>query len=190
MDTTGSRGAEPRAGEGDLFFVAPRAGRHPGLVSEVLRSGHSVEFHCSLHIRHTERTRREVEIDTREGLDILRDLGARPRIWRPPWGVLASFSEAVARECGLEMVTWTADTHDWRGDPASQMLGAVAPKVCPGAVVLMHDGLGPGARRSGCAETVTLVGRLVERARALGCEPAPMDPAAVEAAGATIGTAS
>jgi hypothetical protein len=39
----------------------------------------------------------------------------------------------------------------------------------------MHDGLGPGARRSGCAETVALIEQLVTHARSLGCEPYPVD---------------
>jgi hypothetical protein len=39
----------------------------------------------------------------------------------------------------------------------------------------MHDGIGPGALRSGCGETVALVGDLVKRIRFLGCEPGPLN---------------
>ena len=69
------------------------------------------------------------------------------------------------------------DTHDWRGDDAAAMLAAVAPALAPGAVVLAHDGLGPGALRTGCAETVALVGPLVRRDRAAGLSPVPLDAA-------------
>jgi peptidoglycan/xylan/chitin deacetylase (PgdA/CDA1 family) len=31
-----------------------------------------------------------------------------------------------------------------------------------GSVVLLHDGIGPGARRTGCRGTVELIPRLVE----------------------------
>ena len=54
------------------------------------------------------------------------------------------------------------------------MLRRVDPLLRPGAVVLMHDGLGPGALRSGCEETVALVGDLVTRLRGLGLEPAAL----------------
>jgi hypothetical protein len=48
----------------------------------------------------------------------------------------------------------------------------------------MHDGLGPGARRSGCEETVALIGKVIEQARSFGCEPCPMsDPYARLSAG-------
>ena len=34
------------------------------------------------------------------------------------------------------------------------MLASVGPELHAGAVVLLHDGLGPGALRQGCEETV------------------------------------
>jgi hypothetical protein len=52
------------------------------------------------------------------------------------------------------------------------MLAAVAPRLDQtGSIVLAHDGLGPGARRSGCAETVALIAPLVAAGQALGLEP-------------------
>jgi peptidoglycan-N-acetylglucosamine deacetylase len=157
-----------------FFVVAPRARRLPHLVHEMIRAGHSVGLHCIEHIRHTERSRPEVEADTRAGLRDLRLLRMHPRLWRPPWGVLAPWTGDVAEGFGLELVSWTADTHDWRGDTAPEMLDHILPALRPGAVVLMHDGLGPGARRDGCEETVALIGDLVQRIRTVGCEPAPM----------------
>ena len=154
-----------------FFVVAPLARRFPHLVSDILRAGHRVEFHCTQHVRHTERTRGEVEADILAGLRTLEVQGVRPHFWRPPWGVLAPFTAEIADEFGLEIVLWTEGTRDWRGDPASEMLERVGPQLRPGSIILMHDGIGPGARRSGCSETVALVGGLVERIRSLGCEP-------------------
>lgn len=166
------RRAEARA---TFFVVAPLARRFPRLISDVLRSGHGVEFHCTEHVRHTEQSREEVEADTRDGLRELRSQGVCPRFWRPPWGVLAPFTTEIASAFGLELALWTEGTRDWRGDSASEMLERVGPQLRPGSVVLMHDGIGPGARRSGCGETVALVEGLVQRIRFLGCEPGPLD---------------
>lgn len=154
-----------------FFVVAPQARRFPRLVSDILRAGHRVEFHCTQHVRHTQRTRGEVEADIVAGLQTLEVQGVRPHFWRPPWGVLAPFTAEIADEFGLEIALWTEGTCDWRGDPASEMLERVGTQLRPGSVVLMHDGIGPGARRSGCSETVALVGSLVKRIRSLGCEP-------------------
>ena len=157
-----------------FFVVAPLALRFPNLVRQMIQFGHAVELHCVEHVRHTDLTRAEVEIDARSGLEGIRILGVLSRLWRPPWGVLAPWTPAVADDLGLELVSWTLDTHDWRGDTASEMFTRIRADLQPGAVILMHDGLGPGARRSGCEETVALIGELVKHARSLGCEPCPI----------------
>jgi len=142
----------------------------------MLEAGHGVEFHCTEHVRHTHRSRKEVEADTREGLLMLRSLGVKPRLWRTPWGILAPWTEEIAAEFGLALAPWNADTHDWRGDGVFEMLRYVEPLLGPGSIVLMHDGLGPGSLRTGCEETVSLVGELVARLRSIGCEPAALGP--------------
>ena len=165
--------AEVRA---TFFVVAPPAARNPGLVRRMLEAGHGVEFHCTEHIRHTESSRGGIEADTRSGLRTLAALDVSPRLWRPPWGVTAPWTAEVADEFGLEIAPWTADTHDWRGDSATEMLAYIDERLAPGAVVLMHDGIGPGALRPDCAQTVALIPLLAERLRELALETAPLSP--------------
>ena len=173
------------AGARATFFVmAGRAAAHPELVAAILDGGHDVGLHCLEHMRHPKATRAAIEADTDAALERLDALGVRPTLWRLPWGREAFWSRAVARERGLEIVGWHADTHDWRGDRAATMLAAIASRLGPGAVVLAHDGLGPGATRDGCAETVRLVGLLAEAGFAM--EPVRMSgaPGDAEAAAA------
>jgi peptidoglycan/xylan/chitin deacetylase (PgdA/CDA1 family) len=164
-----------RAGARATFFVvAPLALEHPHIVSAVLEAGHEIEFHCSEHIRHTRLSRREVEADTREGIQVLQSLGVEPSLWRPPWGILAPWTEEVAQSFGLRLAPWSADSHDWRGDTAVEMLRRVQPLLGPGSILLMHDAVGPGSLRIGCEETVALVEPLVGRLHSVGCEPIPL----------------
>lgn len=167
------RRAETRA---TFFVVAPAARRWPHLITQMLREGHGVEFHCTDHVRHTERTRDELESDTREGVRELVSLGAYPRLWRPPWGVVAPWTGSIAKIYGLTIALWTIDPHDWRGDSADEMFAFIEPRLADGATILLHDGLGPGARRSGCEESVDLIEPLIRRANELGYTPAPMPP--------------
>ncbi|HSK99385.1 MAG TPA: polysaccharide deacetylase family protein [Rubrobacteraceae bacterium] len=160
-----------------FFVVAPLATRYPYLIDQMAHAGHSVELHCTKHVRHTQLACPEVEVDARRGLEDLRALGLLPKLWRTPWGVITPCTRDVAEKLGLTLISWTVDTHDWRGDTASEMFAHAGPDLRPGAVILMHDGLGPGARRSGCEETVSLIERVIKRARSLGCEPCSMgDP--------------
>ena len=65
----------------------------------------------------------------------------------------------------LELCGWDVDTHDWRGDRAeADARRRVAPTCATGAVVLLHDGLGPGALRPGCDQTVRFAQMIARRA--------------------------
>ena len=155
-----------------FFVVAPRARRYPSLMVRIREEGHDVGFHCTEHVRHDGMTREEIRADVGTGLSAL---GRSVHLWRSPWGLVTPETEDVARERGLTLVGWTVDTGDWRGSTPEEMLASVEGKILPGAIVLMHDGLGPGARREGCAGTVDLVSSLVALGRSRLLEPAPLD---------------
>ena len=155
-----------------FFVVAPRARRHPSLLARMRGEGHDVAFHCTEHIRHDAMTPGEIEADLESGLPAL----VPPvRLWRTPWGVVTPATGAVARKHGLTLVGWTADTQDWRGGAPAELLARVEADLVSGAIVLMHDGVGPGARRNGCGETAALVVPLVSLARSRGLEPVLLD---------------
>lgn len=157
--------AAHRAGA-TFFVIASRAAARPDLVARILAHGHRVGLHCDLHVRHSDRDRAWLEADTAQALARLRALGVRPTLWRTPWGDTAPWTASVARRHGLRIVGWSVDTHDWRGDTAAQMFAATREQLEPGAVVLAHDGIGPGARREGAAETIAYVDLLAGHAAA------------------------
>jgi len=160
-----------------FFVLGERVAAHPGVVRRTLAAGHAVELHGFRHLRQPELSVAEARADLDAGLAALATVGVAPGRWRLPWGQPASHSAALADAAGLALTGWTLDTHDWRGDGAAAMLAAIAPGLVDGAVVLAHDGLGPGARRTDAAETVALIGPLVAAARAAGLEPAALGAA-------------
>jgi len=173
-----------RAGAAATFFVeAPRCLANPGLIEAMVAAGHEVGFHCVRHIRHSELGPDEVRAEAAGSLEALASLGVRPTAWRAPWGVVTAATRAVAAEHGLEIWNWSFDSHDWRGDSCEEMLAALgaAGGLGEGTVALMHDGIGPGARRQSCAETVRLTGALLAAARAGGLRPVPLSRSAAVA---------
>ncbi|MDQ6779392.1 MAG: polysaccharide deacetylase family protein [Actinomycetota bacterium] len=161
-----------------FFVMADRARANAGLIDRMYDEGHDVELHCVRHVRHTELDEPALQEDTDNGLRTLNDLGARVRRWRPPWGVITDATRRVAREHALAVVRWSVDTEDWRGDPAAYMHERVAAGIGSGSVVLMHDGIGPGALRTGCRHTVELIPRLIETLAARGLRAVPMSESA------------
>ena len=157
-----------------FFVVAPLAGRHPGLLRRAVAEGHEIAFHCTRHAHHDRMGPGEILADAREGLRTLSALGHATHDWRAPWGVVTRGTEDAAASLGLRLVGWTADSEDWRGDAAGEMLGRLAPDIGAGAVVLMHDAVGPGALRDRCGGTVDLIPPLLSLAASRGLRPVPV----------------
>jgi peptidoglycan/xylan/chitin deacetylase (PgdA/CDA1 family) len=157
-----------------FFPITPRAAAAPELLARIRDDGHTVGLHCHEHLRHSRRDIDWLRADTRAALDELAPAGVRPILWRTPWGDTAPWTPTVAREHQLRLVGWTADTHDWRGDSAEQMLEETRGQLVDGSIVLAHDGVGPGARRAGAAETIRYVELATAHARACGLSLEPL----------------
>lgn len=167
------RGAGARA---TFFVMTPRAVINRDLIAAMLADGHEVGFHSYRHVRHSEQSDGELAAELATGLHQLGSVGVVPRAWRAPWGVETETTRRLAASAGLRLWGWNLDSHDWRGDPAEQMLSALVAQggLRGGDVVLMHDGLGPGALRSGCEETLRLTASLLTAAAAADLRPAPV----------------
>ena len=157
-----------------FFVIAGRARRAPELIDRMRTEGHEVGFHCVEHVRHTELGESALRRDTAQGLRTLAELGVHARRWRPPWGVITAATRRVAADHDLKLIGWNLDPEDWAGGTVVAMRRRVADRVDAGAVMLLHDGVGPGARRSDCRSTLELIPHLVAAMRRRGLSPAPV----------------
>jgi peptidoglycan/xylan/chitin deacetylase (PgdA/CDA1 family) len=151
-----------------FFPIAPRAAAHPELIRRARDEGHVIGLHCEQHVRHSERGLEWLRSDTATALRRLSALGVEPTLWRAPWGDISASSVRVAIEHQLGLIGWTVDSHDWRGDSAAEMFDATHMSIEEGAIVLAHDGIGPGARREGAAETLRYVDLIATQASSQG----------------------
>jgi peptidoglycan-N-acetylglucosamine deacetylase len=157
-----------------FFMVGERVLARPDVARRVLDSGHEVQLHCHRHVRHTQLSERELQRDAELGLGALEGVGACAKLWRTPWGICTDASARVAGRLDLRLVAWSIDTHDWRGDEPQIMLARAQVQLADGGAVLMHDALGPGARRGGCENTISLLPALAAVAREHGLRLAPL----------------
>lgn len=167
------------AAQATFFVLTTQVLAHPGWLQRIRAGGHTIGLHAHEHRRHTTLTPDEIRRDTDTALEILAQDDVTPTTWRLPWGVAAPATATIARERDLELVHWTADSEDWRGDDASTLLDRVLPRLRAGAIVLAHDGLGPGATRTDCLQTVAMIEPLVAAARDRGLRCAALPEAAI-----------
>ena len=158
-----------------FFLIAPRAAEQPNAdrpdATPGTRGRAALRSSCASLAREgsngVERTRRGRSSGSTASV-------SGRSLWRTPWGDLAPWSRRVASEQGLELVGWTVDTHDWRGDAAERMFAATADCCRAGAIVLAHDGIGPGARRNDASETLRFVSLIAAHARRNGLSLDPI----------------
>lgn len=168
-----------RAGVGATFFVIGEQVRaHPDLVERALAAGHRLELHCDRHLRHDTLSASEIRLDAEQALIALAAHDVRPTLWRTPWGVVTDDTRRVALELDLELIHWSLDPEDWAGAAASTLLARLPDDALPGAIVLLHDGLGPGATRTSCAPTAELIEPLLARGAERGLLATQLEPAA------------
>ena len=129
-----------------FFMLGERVEAAPQTALAVLDAGHDVQLHGHRHLRHSDVGFRELALDTERALAAFADIGVRPSRWRAPWGC-APRRRGAARLHSLELIGWTIDSEDWRGEGATRCSphGRAAAR---GGIVLMHDALGPGATRA------------------------------------------
>jgi peptidoglycan/xylan/chitin deacetylase (PgdA/CDA1 family) len=165
-----------RGARATFFLITPKAVINRALLKQMLADGHEIGLHCYRHVRHEEQSVAELTSDLATALRQLDSLGVRPRAWRAPWGRETEVTRRLAARRDLRFWGWNLDSHDWRGDSAAEMHAALIAQggLRDGDVVLMHDGLGPGAKRSGCEQTLELTRLLLAEADREGLQLAPL----------------
>jgi peptidoglycan/xylan/chitin deacetylase (PgdA/CDA1 family) len=161
-----------------FFCIAERAVRHPELVREILRRGHTVENHSREHqptfaMLGLGALKRELT-GAQAMLGLL--AGREPRFFRPPAGMKNPFLDPVLHGLGLRLVTWTRRGFDTRqGDPEA-VAAKLANGLAAGDILLLHDG---HAARTAAGVPVVLevLPRILDATQSLGLKPVTLGQA-------------
>lgn len=150
-----------------FHLVGKSAERHPGLVRQIHQYGHQPALHCYRHIPFP----LEEPAALRKGLDRTRSAiaeacGISPetiRDLRPPYGVFTARSRSLLAEWGFRLVMWNCMPPHWM-QPVGRSIRQVLQALQPGAVIVLHDGHGHGAR------VAEIVEAIIPHALSLGLE--------------------
>ncbi|WP_080840622.1 polysaccharide deacetylase family protein [Cohnella massiliensis] len=152
-----------------FFVVGAHAEKYPELVKRIYDEGHDLGIHNYVHKSNWVMRPRTVKRHVQRTSDILEGItGAKPRFYRPPWGIINIFD--FVRRGSLQIVLWTSMFGDWKVKVGADNLYAkMKEKLGPGQVFLLHDrgdtlGADPGAP----ANTIEAVRRILEDGRKLG----------------------
>ena len=112
------------------------------VARDVLAAGHLIGSHTQDHLPLTtlDRVHQAAEID--EGIaSIERAVGAKPFLFRPPYGALDPTAEALVHDRNLELVMWSVEVGDMKSSDEDAMFCGLVEQLdfAGGGTVLLHD---------------------------------------------------
>lgn len=124
-----------------FFLLGRMVARTPGLAAELAAAGHEVAVHGWEHRYLPPRGPRATFDDLRRSTEIItRATGNRPRLFRPPYGVLSGSALVAARRLGLVPVLWGAWGREWTpGATPDSVYASLSGRLRGGVTVLLHD---------------------------------------------------
>jgi len=136
---------------------------YPDLARAVAEAGHRIANHTWTHADLARLPARSVHAQLSRASDAIHAAtGARPALFRAPYG---AWTPAVIRQCEqmrMLPVDWSVDPRDWARPGVRHIVRDIMDKTRPGSIILEHDG---GGNRS---QTVAALRIVVPRLLAEG----------------------
>lgn len=101
-----------------FFLLGQRIKQRPDLVRRMMEEGHEVGNHSYSHPNMHKLSPAARHYEMEQTNVLLRELGAAPRYFRPPYGKYDGALARMARDMDMDMVMWTTDSRDWKRRPA------------------------------------------------------------------------
>ena len=122
-----------------FFLVDIWTQRFPELVKEIAARGHEIGNHSTSHPQMSKLSAEKIAQELKTMSDEAEALtGARPRLFRPPYGDYNNSVIRTVRSAGYEAVQWSVDSLDWKNISPQDMIRR-AGKVGKGDIILFHN---------------------------------------------------
>ncbi|WP_108670420.1 polysaccharide deacetylase family protein [Peribacillus acanthi] len=123
-----------------FFVMGKQIKQFPDDMKRIVNEGHAIANHTYNHndskVIWTDQLRKEIQ-STQE--EMVRVVGKKPDIFRPPYGSFSKADMRLLNELGIRNILWSVDTLDWSGTTAEDILKIVHRDISPGGIVLQHN---------------------------------------------------
>lgn len=124
-----------------FFFIGDRVPSWPNAVRDAIASGDVVGNHSESHPLLTDLPLSEQQAQIEQAQEELKQYGASPTLFRPPYGAFNDFTEQVLAKDHLTLALWNRDPRDWADNSPRQVIDSVINGEPSGGVFDLHDKL-------------------------------------------------
>ena len=123
-----------------FFVVGEWVDKYPESVKALHDAGHEIMNHSNDHAHFNSLSAEEIIADLNACNDKIELVtGARPTLFRCPYGEYDDHVINAVRSIGMEPIQWDVDSLDWKDLSAADITERVTSKVQPGSIVLFHN---------------------------------------------------
>lgn len=120
-----------------FFLVGERIAGSEEMIREMAAAGHQVGIHTYDHVRVTELSHRDFDLQVTKTRALLTDILGEGDYWlRPPYGIV---DRSVEQWADSPLILWSVDPEDWKYQNADRVAACVTGQVEDGDIILMHD---------------------------------------------------
>lgn len=130
-----------------FFCVANFSKEYPEIIKRMKEEGHLIALHSLKHKNAMLQGPFETKKDLKESLEIMKSLGVRVKLYRPPWGDSNLCLLRALKETGLKLVLWDVMAEDWEKNSSYQSIAdKLLSRTRPGDIICLHDRKRKGKR--------------------------------------------
>ena len=145
-----------------FFIVGVNAENYPEALMEIAESGCEIGNHTYSHTNLRNMSNEEIREEVQKCENVLmKSIGVRPSVFRPPEGMYPDGSEQILKDMGYDVILWSIDTMDWAMNPSSQIERLVMKEAKGGDIILMHDYVSGG--NTTCRALRNMIPRLLSQ---------------------------
>ena len=123
-----------------FFVVGFWAEKYPESVKALADAGHEIMTHSDDHAHFNSLSREQMITNLAAGCDKIEAVtGARPTLFRAPYGEYNDTVVQTAADMGLQTIQWSVDSLDWKDLSAAEITKRVTGSIKAGDIALFHN---------------------------------------------------
>lgn len=124
-----------------FFCIGKQIEKYPEILIKTYEKGHEIGNHSFSHSNKTGFLSTGEMISEIEKNDVVieRNLGFRPKIYRPPFGITNPNIAKAVRKTEKKSIGWNIRSFDTAISDEQKILKRIIPNIKPGSIILLHD---------------------------------------------------